>query len=195
MPWAERTAALLCSSFWGRRLPAAGWPPCLSAVSSASAKPPVPIRASRRLRPVEARLLVRLADAERGAVEAARSKSEFIAHMSHELRTPLNAVIGFSEVIAGGLFGPAGHPKYAEYAHDIADAGRGLHAKIGDILEFANIEAGRYPLKLAPVELSDLAAVVVDEHRGRAFSRRIGSIWALPNRRWCAPTPSRCAGR
>ena len=78
-----------------------------------------------------------------------RSKSEFIAHMSHELRTPLNAVIGFSEVIAQGLFGPPGHPKYSEYASDIAEAGRGLHAKIGDILEFANIEAGRYPLAAA----------------------------------------------
>jgi len=116
---------------------------------------------------------VRLAAAERGAVEATRAKSEFMAHMSHELRTPLNAVIGFSEVIANGMFGPAGHPKYAEYAHDIAQAGRGLHARIDDILEFANIEAGRYPLKLAPLELSELAAMIVDEHRGRAFSRRV----------------------
>jgi signal transduction histidine kinase len=131
------------------------------------------IRALKTTLPAEARLLVRLAAAERGAVEAARAKSEFMAHMSHELRTPLNAVIGFSEVIANEMFGPAGHPKYAEYAHDIAQAGRGLHARIDDILEFANIEAGHYPLELAPVELSELAAITVDEHRGRAFSRRV----------------------
>jgi signal transduction histidine kinase len=131
------------------------------------------IRALKTTRPAEARLLVRLAAAERGAVEAVRAKSEFMAHMSHELRTPLNAVIGFSEVIAAGMFGPAGHPKYTEYAHDIAQAGRGLHTKIDDILEFANIEAGRYPLELSPVELSELAALIVDEHRGRAFSRRV----------------------
>ena len=49
------------------------------------------IRALRTLRPIEAKLMVRLANAERASVEAARSKSEFIAHMSHELRTPLNA--------------------------------------------------------------------------------------------------------
>ncbi len=131
------------------------------------------IRALKTLRPIEAKLMVRLANAERGAVEAARSKSEFIAHMSHELRTPLNAVIGFSEVIAQGLFGPPGHPKYAEYARDIAEAGRGLHARIGDILEFANIEAGRYPLHPACIDLAELASVCVDEHKGRAFSRRI----------------------
>ena len=131
------------------------------------------IRTLRSMRPIEAKLLVRLADAERSAVESSRSKSEFIAHMSHELRTPLNAVIGFSEVIEHGFYGPAGHPKYVEYARDIADAGRNLHTKIGDILEFSNIEAGRYPLRPAVFTLSQLAQECVGEHMGRAFSRRI----------------------
>jgi two-component system cell cycle sensor histidine kinase PleC len=93
--------------------------------------------------------------------------------MSHELRTPLNAVIGFSEVIEQGFYGPAGHPKYVEYARDIANAGRQLHAKIGDILEFSNIEAGRYPLRPETVSLEDIAHACVNEHMGRAFSRRI----------------------
>lgn len=131
------------------------------------------IRALKSTRPIEARLMVRLANAERGAAEALRSKSEFIAHMSHELRTPLNAVIGFSDVIAGELYGPAGHPKYGEYARDIGHAGRALHARIGDILEFANIEAGRHPLRCEAVELAALAGSCVDEHQGRAFTRRI----------------------
>jgi signal transduction histidine kinase len=131
------------------------------------------IHSLKATHPVEAKLLVRLAEAERAAAEGLRAKSEFIAHMSHELRTPLNAVIGFSEVIEKGLYGPSGHPKYAEYAGDIASAGRGLHDKISDILEFANIEAGQYPIALAAVELSDLAALLTSEHQGRAFSRRI----------------------
>jgi signal transduction histidine kinase len=131
------------------------------------------IRALKSTRPVEARLMVRLANAERGAAEALRAKSEFIAHMSHELRTPLNAVIGFSEIIAEGYYGDAGHPKYSEYAKDINSAGRELHAKIGDILEFANIEAGRFPLTLEALDLVALAGQCVEENQGRAFSRRI----------------------
>jgi len=131
------------------------------------------IRALKSTRPVEAKLMVRLANAERGAMEALRSKSEFIAHMSHELRTPLNAVIGFSDIIADEMFGPNGHAKYGEYARDIGEAGRDLHAKIGDILEFANIEAGRFPLTEEAVDLAHLAASCVDEQQGRAFSRRI----------------------
>ena len=124
-------------------------------------------------RPADAQLLVRLAQAEREAVEAQRSKAEFIAHMSHELRTPLNAVIGFSEIIEREMFGTAGHAKYVEYAHDIGAAGRGLHGKIGDILEFANLEAGRYPLSPQRFDLGALAQACVDEQAGRAFSRRI----------------------
>ena len=131
------------------------------------------IRTLRSMRPVEARLLVRLAEAERRAVEDNRAKSEFIAHMSHELRTPLNAIIGFSEVIERGFYGTVGHAKYVEYAHDINEAGRNLHNKIGDILEFANVEAGRYPLTPAAVDVSAIAAECVGEHAGRAFSRRI----------------------
>jgi two-component system cell cycle sensor histidine kinase PleC len=153
---------------------AGGWLAALFlGVFERQAKTARAVRALKSSRPVEARLMVRLANAERGAAEALRSKSEFIAHMSHELRTPLNAVIGFSEVIAEEFYGPAGHPKYSEYAKDIGDAGRSLHAKIGDILEFANIEAGRFPLTTEAVDLVALAGAAIDEHQGRAFSRRI----------------------
>jgi signal transduction histidine kinase len=131
------------------------------------------VRALRSTKPEDAKLLVRLAQAERDAIEARRSKAEFISHMSHELRTPLNAVIGFSEIIERGMFGAVGNRKYVEYARDIGAAGRGLHAKIGDILEFANLEAGRYPLKPAQFDVAELANAIVDEHVGRAFSRRI----------------------
>jgi signal transduction histidine kinase len=131
------------------------------------------IRALRSTRPAEARLLVRLASAEREAVEAQRSKTEFVAHMSHELRTPLNAIIGFAEVIERGFYGAVGHPKYIEYARDISMAGRSLHSKIGDILEFANLEAGRYPLKPVRFDVTELVCTCVNESIGRAFSRRI----------------------
>ena len=128
----------------------------------------------------EAKLLIRLADAERRAVEADRSKAEFITHMSHELRTPLNAIIGFSEVIEQGMYGAAGHPKYVEYAGHIRDAGRKLHAKIGDVLEFANLEAGRHPIKLASVDAVSIAREAIKEIAGRAFARKVKLAVAFP---------------
>jgi len=131
------------------------------------------IRSLRATRPVEAKLLVRLAQAELRAADDLRAKSEFIAHMSHELRTPLNAIIGFSEVIEQGFYGAVGHAKYVEYAHDINEAGRSLHGKIGDILEFANIEAGRYPLEPKVVDIGKIVAECAGECAGKAFSRRV----------------------
>jgi two-component system cell cycle sensor histidine kinase PleC len=134
----------------------------------------------RATKPEEAKIRIRLADAERRAFESERAKTEFIGHMSHELRTPLNAIIGFSEVIERGVFGAAGHPKYVEYARDINAAGRALHDKIGDILDFADMEAGRHPLDIGIVDVSAITRDVIAAAAGRAFLRRIKLTVALP---------------
>jgi signal transduction histidine kinase len=135
----------------------------------------------RSVKPDEAKLRIRLAEAERRAIEANRAKTEFIGHMSHELRTPLNAIIGFSEVIERGVFGPPGHPKYVEYARDINAAGRSLHDKIGDILDFADMEAGRHPLDIRAIDLAAITRNVIADAAGRAILRGIKLTVALPD--------------
>jgi len=110
----------------------------------------------------------------RDQAEAAnRAKSQFLANMSHELRTPLNAIIGFSEIIEKQFFGPAGSPRYVEYARDIAASGRHLVSLIGDVLDMSKIEAGRLDLEeteIDPVELIDGTAALV---RGEAAARGV----------------------
>jgi len=104
--------------------------------------------------------LVVLADkyaSEKTRAEAAnRSKSEFLANMSHELRTPLNAIIGFSEIMAQGMFGPMGSPKYDEYAGDIGKSGQFLLDVINDILDMSKIEAGKIDLEFADIQITGL---------------------------------------
>ena len=41
------------------------------------------------------------------------------------------------------------------------------------LAEFADLEAGRYPMKLARFDATELASACVSENAGRAFSRRI----------------------
>lgn len=116
-----------------------------------------------------------LEDAKREAEAANNAKSEFLSTMSHELRTPLNAVIGFSEVIGDELFGPVGHPKYLEYAHDIQSSGRHLLDMINDILDISRIEAGRLELADEPVAVEEVVeqALHMIETRARQAGVRI----------------------
>ncbi len=132
----------------------------------------------RATKPEQARLLVRLADAERRAVEAERARREFVGHMSHELRTPLNAIIGFSEVIERGVFGQ--HRKYSEYARDIGLAGRELHGKIGDILDFANLEGRKSAPVSAPIDIVPIVRQVVDEAIPAARAKGVRLSVSLP---------------
>jgi PAS domain S-box-containing protein len=99
---------------------------------------------------------------------ANRTKSEFLANMSHELRTPLNAIIGFSEIVAGELFGPIGGRRYVEYARDIHASGIHLLSIISDILDLSKIEAGRRELAESMVDLYDAAESSLRLVRGRA---------------------------
>ncbi len=106
-------------------------------------------------RQTERQLRAATIDAQR----ANRAKSEFLASMSHELRTPLNAIIGFSEIIRDQMFGPAGHPKYPEYAGGIRSSAGHLLSLIDGILDMSKIEAGHREI----VEESlDLTVVVAD---------------------------------
>lgn len=93
-------------------------------------------------------------DQERRAAEEANlAKSRFLATMSHELRTPLNSILGFSEVLAGELYGPHENPAYRDYARDILGSGQQLLTLINEILDLSRVEAGGYELREESVSL------------------------------------------
>lgn len=111
--------------------------------------------------------------AKNAADAASEAKSRFLATMSHELRTPLNAVIGFSEIIAGETFGPVGKPVYRNYAADILASGQHMLELVNDVLTMARLDAGRYELDRAPMNLHDTVRKAVTIFRGTAdFEKR-----------------------
>lgn len=104
--------------------------------------------------------------AKNDADAASEAKSRFLATMSHELRTPLNAVIGFSEIIAGETFGPVGQQAYRGYAADILRSGHHMLGLVTDILTMAKLDAGRFEVTLAPMDLRDGVDKAVKMFRG-----------------------------
>jgi two-component system cell cycle sensor histidine kinase PleC len=113
-------------------------------------------------------LLARKYEVAMTRAEAAnQAKSEFLANMSHELRTPLNAINGFSEIMAGEMFGPLGDQKYKGYAGDILKSGQHLLSLINDILDMAKIEAGKLTLHYEIVSLKEIVDDAARLMRGK----------------------------
>ncbi len=104
---------------------------------------------------------------------ALRARSEFLANMSHELRTPLNAVIGFSQIMDEGVFGKIEIPQYAGYIRNIQESGHDLLAKIEDLLDISNIDAGRISLEREEVYVDDLVRQVMKSQSHHAKSAKV----------------------
>ena len=90
---------------------------------------------------------------------ASRHKSQFLANMSHELRTPLNAIIGYTELIADGIYGDV-PDKMREVLERVQQSGRHLLGLINDILDLSKIEAGQLVLALEDYSMEAVVRTV-----------------------------------
>lgn len=87
--------------------------------------------------------------------EVERLKSTFVAIVSHELRTPLNAILGYAEMFKEAVYGPM-NDKQVNMADRIISNTRRLLGLINDLLDQAQMEAGKLTINMRPVKPSEL---------------------------------------
>ncbi len=87
-------------------------------------------------------------------------KSQFLANMSHELRTPMNSILGYTEMIRDGIYGPVPQ-KIDDPLHRVQVNGKILLSLINDVLDLSKIEAGALELALDTYSMSEILTDVV----------------------------------
>jgi GAF domain-containing protein len=105
------------------------------------------------------RLFEEIQDKSRQLEVASQHKSQFLANMSHELRTPLNAILGYTELMADGIYGQLPE-KTMGVLKRLESNGRHLLGLINDVLDLSKIEAGQLTLDLSDYSLEDIAQTV-----------------------------------
>ncbi len=115
--------------------------------------------------------------ANRRLEAANRAKAEFLAEMSHEIRTPLNAIVGFSELLTASP-DPLS-PRQRQFVGDIQTAGEHLLGLMADLLDLAQMEAGRMEVRAEPLALAPLVREVVAVAEALAEPRRTRLVLKL----------------
>jgi len=105
------------------------------------------------------RLFEEIQEKSRQLEVASQHKSQFLANMSHELRTPLNAILGYTELMADGVYGQLPE-KTLGVLKRLESNGKHLLGLINDVLDLSKIEAGQLLLELSDYSLQDIAQTV-----------------------------------
>jgi signal transduction histidine kinase/ActR/RegA family two-component response regulator len=116
-----------------------------------------------------------LAAAKTAAEAANIAKSTFLANMSHEIRTPLNAILGMTHLIRrAGI-----EPQQAQRLDRIQTAGGHLLALINDILDLSKIEAGKFVLEEAPLNLHEIGANIASMIDVSLKAKQLGFVMEI----------------
>lgn len=87
--------------------------------------------------------------------EVEKLKSTFVAIVSHELRTPLNAILGYAEMFKEAVYGPM-NEKQINMSERIIKNTQRLLGLINDLLDQAQMEAGKLTIQMGPVKPAEL---------------------------------------
>ncbi len=119
-----------------------------------------------------------LARARDEAIEASRFKSELLARVSHELRTPLNVILGYTEMMQEGIYGPLA-PGQWEPTQKIIDSTAFLARQVNELLDLARLEVGQLHVNVQEMSMKEVVQgvhekmVVLAEAKGVQLASQV----------------------
>lgn len=110
-------------------------------------------------------------------------RGRMLATLSHEIRTPLNGVLGMAGLLAGTTLDAT----QRAYLAALRDSGEHLLGLVGDVLDYARLDAGRLELEPVPTDPERLMQGVAELLSPRAHAGGL-EIAAAPDP--AAPPPA-----
>lgn len=96
---------------------------------------------------------------------------DFVANVSHELKTPLTAIKGFAETLKDGAIDDKENAtRFVDVIKENADR---LSRLVEDLLTLSNIELGKVSFDIRPVDVEEVARMVISTLEARVRGKGI----------------------
>jgi signal transduction histidine kinase len=99
------------------------------------------------------------------------SRARFIRGFTHDLKNPLGAADAYAQLLEEGVV--ADPVKFEHSLRRIRASIRAALRLINDVLDLARAEAGELPLKLEPLDITNIAGQVAEEYEAQAHAARL----------------------
>jgi len=106
----------------------------------------------------ERKTLEALAAERDRAVAVKQAQALFFSTVSHDIRTPLNAIVGFAELLEGGV---ADEAERQQYLKTIRASSKMLSRLIDDVLDLSKLQSGKLEIVREATDVPELIREIV----------------------------------
>jgi len=120
-----------------------------------------------------------LAEARDEAIEANKSKTEFVSVVSHELKLPMTSIKGYSDLMLSGATGEL-NENQANFLTTIRNNVNRMATLVSDLADISRIESGNIRIEPRSVPVWDVADEVVNLTRTQIEQKKQKVILDMP---------------